>query len=495
MPIPSISAAGLSSNMANKKQRREFPFIPRIINPVKVEKAVIFSAETRIRESSQILDENMPWLQTEILYSPQSVGQVKSNRATVFLFDDTALPLVDVEKIRRNNPEAALVLLSANAYIHCSPPQLAKAKYPYTADADLVFAYSTTSLVPPLIVTSVVRAAEDLINIRRTSNVRRFIFLVVDDEPRWLSQFLPTLYGIIGQRADVMITRTYEETLNFLFGVEEESLIDSRDCGSRGHGDDVVCLIADIFFPKGRLFNSDAGRDLVRLISRYYPRIPIIVASKAKEAEDLKKAALLLPKGDPGSLQKLKDYIHDFSGMGDFLICDKSGQELHRIKNIQGLYRILFAAEKDTRRGRELREILESYGQKDKFSTWLYMHSHQELGDILRPKRSQGRRLIALLKKHLKEEIRQLNAAPLMVDDTKVFSLEDLLQALRTISPDIFQPFSDNDIISSWLDWKGFSELAEELRPIHGSGLKLTETLVSIIERWQKAYARRNSIL
>jgi len=478
--------------MTNKKRRRESSFIPRIINPVKVEKAVIFSAETRIRESSQILDENMPWLQTKILYSPQSVSQVKSDRATVFLFDDTALPLVDVEKIRRNNSEAVLVLLSANAYIHCSPPQPARAKYPYTADADLVFAYSTTSLVPPLIITSVVRAAEDLINIRRSSEVRRFIFLVVDDEPRWLSQFLPTLYNIIGQRADVMITRTYEQTSNFLFGVEEESLIDSRDYRSRGHGDDVVCLIADIFFPKGCLFNSDAGRDLVRLISRYYPRIPIIVASKAKEAEDLKKAAFLLPKGDPGSLQKLKDYIHDFSGMGDFLICDKSGLELHRVKNIQGLYRILFAAEKDTKRGRELRKILESYGQKDKFSTWLYMHSYQELGDILRPKRSQGRRLITLLKKHLKEEIRQLKAAPLMVDGTKVFSLEDLLQALRTISPDIIQPFSDNDIISSWLDRKGFSELAEELRPIHGSGLKLSETLVAIIEKWQKVYARKD---
>jgi hypothetical protein len=480
--------------MANKKPAREFPFVPRIINPVKVEEAVIFSAETRIRESAQILNENMPWLQTKILYSPQAVSQVKSDRATVFLFDDTALPLVDAERIRRNNREAVVVLLSANAYIHCSPPQLAKAKYPYTAGADLVFAYSTTSLVPPLIVTSVVRAAEDLINIRRSSKVRRFIFLVVDDEPRWLSQFLPTLYGIIGQRADVMITRTYEETLNFLFGVEEDSLIDSRDYRSRGHGDDVVCLIADIFFPKGHLFNSDAGRDLVRLISRYYPRIPVIVASKAKEAEDFKNVAFILPKGDPGSLQKLKDYIHDFSGMGDFLICDKSGQELHRIKNIQGLYRILFAAEKETKRGRELREILESYGQKDKFSTWLYMHSYQELGDILRPKRSLGRRLITLLKKHLKEEIRQLNAAPLMVDGTKVFRLENLLQALRTISPDIIQPFSDNDIISSWLDRKGFSELAEELRPIHGSGVKLTETLISVIEKWQKAYARKNSI-
>jgi hypothetical protein len=481
--------------MANKKLSREFPFVPRIINPVRIEKGVIFSAETRIRESSQILSENMPWLKAEILYNPQSVSHYKSNQATVFLFDDTALPLIDPEKIHINNPDAVVVLFSANSFIHCSPPQPAKEKYPYTAKADLVFAYNTTSLVPPLIITSVVRAAEDLINIRKSSKVRRFIFLVVDDEPRWLSQFLPVLYKIIGQRADVMITRTYEETLNFLFGVEEESQIDSREFRSRGHGDDVVCLIADIFFPKGNNFSSDAGRDLVRLITQYYPRIPIIIASKASEADDFKNVAFLLPKGDPGSLQKLKDYIHDYSGMGDFLICDRAGQELHRIKNIHVLYRILSVAEKNNKQGRELREIIENYGEKDKFSTWLYMHSYRELGDILRPKRSQGQQLIALLKRHLKKEILRLNSTPLTIDSIKVFNIEDLLNVLRTIPPDKIQSLSDNDIISSWLDRKGYSELAEELRPIHGSGVKLSVTLASMIEKWQKVYDQRDQSL
>lgn len=71
-------------------------------------------------------------------------------------------------------------------------------------------------------------------------------------------------------------------------------------------------------------------------------------------------------------------------------------------------------------------------------------------------------------------------------------TLEDLLQALRAIPPEVVQPFSDNDIISSWLDRKGYSELAEELRPIHGSGERLTEKLISIIEKWRMAYAGRD---
>ena len=474
--------------MAPRKLSREFPFIPRIINPVKIGKAVIFAAEMRIRESAQILVENMPWLETATLYNPQSIAHYKSGQAMVFIFDDTSLPLVDTEKIRINNPDSVVVLLSANPFIHCSPPQPARIKYPYTAKPDLVFAYNKTSLVPPLIITSVARAAEDLINIRKSSKIRRFIFLIVDDEPRWLSQFLPVLYKIIGQRADVMITRTYEETLKFLFEVDEESQIDSREYRWRGHGDDVVCLIADLFFPQGKNVDGRAGRNLVQLITRFYPRIPIIIASKAKEAEDFRGSAFLLPKGDPGSLQKLNDYIQDHSGIGDFLICAKDGHELHRIKNIYGLYRILSSVEKKSGRQRELREIIEGYGKKDRFSTWLYMHSYRELGDELRPKRSQGQQLIALLKRQLRKEIMKLNRTYITIDGVKVVTLDDLLNALQTVPPDKIQPFSDNDIISSWLDRKGYSELAEELRPIHGSGVRLSNTLTSIITKWKKIY-------
>ena len=54
-----------------------------------------------------------------------------------------------------------------------------------------------------------------------------------------------------------MIVRTYEDALNFLFGVEKESDIDDHQYISSGHGDDVVCLITDIFFPKGNDLNSD----------------------------------------------------------------------------------------------------------------------------------------------------------------------------------------------------------------------------------------------
>jgi hypothetical protein len=474
-----------------RKRDREFVFIPRIINPVKMANAILLAAGEEVRQAGKVLEERMPWVETRVLSNPASAGDYKSDQASVLIFDDTAAILVDADRIRQNNKDVVLALLSSNPFVYCSPPSVAQEKFPYTAKADLVFAMNNRDFAPHQVITSVVRSAEDLLNIERYSRARRFIFLIVDDEPRWFSQFLPVLYEIVGQRADVMITRTYEETLRFLFGVEKESEIDKESYRFMGYGDDVVCLITDIFFPKGDSLDSNAGVDLLRLTRQYYPRYPVIIASKAREADDLKDMGFVLPKGDPGSLEKLRDYIQSFTGMGDFVICDRKGEELHRAKNIHEVYELVLEAEKDTQESRKLRELIEIYADNDHFSTWLYMHSFKELGDLLRPKQSKGRELFSTLKRYLRREILRMNCTPLIIDGNKIFELRDLLHLLKTIDADKLQPFSDNDAFSSWLDRKGYPELAEELRPIHASGEKIRETLVHHVEKWMNIYQER----
>ncbi|MBP1767779.1 MAG: PpsA1 [Candidatus Aminicenantes bacterium] len=477
--------------MTERQKPREFQFVPRVINPVKIKRAVLLAADAELRQSAASLGESMPWLKTQILSDPASVLKVSGDEPTVFLFDDTGLAVSDTEGVRRQNTNAVLVLLSFQPFVQCSPPQAGRQKYPYTQNADLVFAVSRDEFAPPKILPAVVHAAEDRLNIGRQSEVRRFIFQIVDDEPRWFSQFLPVLYAIIGQRADVMITRTFEDSLRFLFGVEEETKIDARRYLAKGHGDDVVCLIADVFFPKGSDLQGKAGLDLIRLVNRFYPRIPVIIASKAKEAHELADLGFVLPKGDPGSLQKLRECILNQTGLGDFLIYDHAGMEIHRAKDIFGLYRILREAEEDTPQGAELREILGTYGEKDKFSTWLYMHSYRELGDRLRPRRVRGRQLVTMLRRNFQAEIGRLSKMPLDIAGRKIFNLEELRTSLLSLDCGLIQAYSDNDIISSWLDRKGYPELAEELRPIHGSGPKLCQTLAETVGRWVDAHLER----
>ncbi len=468
----------------NPNRRREFEFVPRIINPVRIHQAAIFSADEELRKAGKILQENMPWVKVIWLRDPISSSNYRSDAPSVLIFDDVGMNLVNTEKIRRNGDDLVLVLATANTTLHCSPPALAQEKFPYSAKADLVFAYNQSDLRPEAVLPAIVRCAEDKLNIEKYSKERRFIFLIVDDEPRWFSQFLPVLYDIIGQRADVMLTRTYEETLKFLFGVETEAEIYGTSYHLQGHGDDVVCVISDFFFPKGEDLNAEAGRDLCRLLKRYYPRIPIIIASKAQEGEELKNWALIMPKGDIGSLDILKQYIHDYTGMGDFVIQNEQRTIYYRVKNIHQLYEVLLKAEVDD----QLRKLLEIYGEKDFFSTWLYMHGFRELGDKLRPKRDRGQRLVSVLQRYIRREILRMNYTPLLIDDIKIVTLSDLLNTLRTVSPEKIQYFSDNDFFSIWLDRKGYNEIAEEFRPIHGSGPKLAQKLASIVEKWIDIY-------
>jgi hypothetical protein len=469
----------------------QYAFYPRIINPVKFSRAIFFAAEEELRRSTEVLVESMPWTEVEIFHDPLSVSNYVSEKATVIILDDTALNVVDSDKIRENNKDAVLILLSSNDFISRSPPSISHQKYPYTTKADLVFAMDQEEFIPGQILPSVVRCAEDLLNIMKYSRVRRYIFLIVDDEPRWFSQFLPVLYNIIGQRADVMLARTFEEALKFLFGVEHESKIDEQQYLFMGHGDNVVCLIADIFFPKGNDLNSDAGKDLIRIIKRYYPRIPVIIASKAKEAFELREEAFILPKGDPGSLQTLHDYIQDFTGLGDFVLRDRKGIESFRAKDIYQLGQILAEAKKHTKKAQKIREILEVYGEKDAFSTWLYMHGFRELADELRPQHGKGPDLVKKLIEPIEREISRIHSTSLRIGEERVYSLDGLLKALHKVEPELIQNLSDNDVFSNWLDRKGYPELAEEIRPIHGSGEKLKEALVQSISKWLALYEKK----
>jgi hypothetical protein len=122
------------------------------------------------------------------------------------------------------------------------------------------------------------------------------------------------------------------------------------------------------------------------------------------------------------------------------------------------------------------------------------MHGYKELGDKLRPRQAKGQHLVKILKNHLKREIQRMNYTPLIIDQHKIFNLEDLLHVLLTVDHDKIQNFSDNDLFSTWLDHQGYAELAEEFRPIHNKGPKLEKILSLIVEKWIKIYKSREKV-
>lgn len=470
--------------------RREFPFAPRLINPIKIRDVVVLAGAESIRAAPALVQAEVPWVRFHVLAGPAALLSMKADRPTLLLLDDVAANVVDVPGLRHRHPELVIALLSAYRLVQCSPPSVARAEFPYTAQADLVFAANETDCAPLRILAAVIRSAEDHLNIERCPGVGRFIFLLVDDEPRWFSEFLPVLYQIIGQRADVKLTRTYGEALRFLFGAEAPGV--PPGLGACGHGDDVVCLITDIYFPTDDGTEREAGRDLIQLVKTRLPRIPIIIASKAEGVDSL-TAGFVLPKGDPGSLGLLATYVRDRTGVGDFVVHDEAGVELYRLKDVREIYRLMRRAGGPGPDRERLRAILSRCAAQDRFSTWLYMHGFRDLADRLRPERLSGERLVRVLERLLEREILRMRRTPLVVDGTKIRNLPELADALRAPSAEKFEDVGDNDVISSWLDQQGYSELADELRPLHGRGPEFRHKVAASVERWLRTYGERDA--
>ena len=151
----------------NLTRKREFKFVPRIINPVKIDRAAIFSADEQARKAFEAVKETMPWVQFEVLKDPISASNFKSKKPAVLIFDDVGMNIVNTEQIKQNNSDAVLVLLSSNPSIHCSPPLVALENFPYTSKADLVFAINKSEFTPENIMPSIVRCEEDKLNIEK----------------------------------------------------------------------------------------------------------------------------------------------------------------------------------------------------------------------------------------------------------------------------------------------------------------------------------------
>jgi hypothetical protein len=438
---------------------------PRVINPQKMNHVFVFAASAQVREAAERVRQHLPYCKPAILSDPAALTRPLHDRAFVLLIDDGGMPFFDREEFRRNNPFGSVVLLSHDLAVGSAPTnEEVERVCPLARRADEVFYVNDRDCAPSRVVPAAIRYVEDRHNIEFHKRAKRFIFLVVDDELRWFSQFLPVLYRIIGLRASVMIARTFEEAM---------AILDE-------HGSDVVCLITDMLFPKGGVVTADAGRELVISTKKSKPRIPIIIASKARQGMSLQDFALILPKGDPDAVEILDRYVHDFTGLGDFLFFD-DGDVWRRATTLKELREAIADAPIG---------MLEEYAAKDYFSTWLYMHGFRRLADRLRTRRDVGKELKKVLLAALEKEIEIVREQELMILNERkeivgrAKTVRELVEAIKTIGVRTLQEYSASDVFSMWLMIKGYPVLADKIRPIHGEGEELRRELIETFEVW-----------
>jgi len=435
----------------------------RVVNPLRLEQCFVCASSRELREASLRINEMLPWMKVTLLH-PSRLGQARlSEEPFALLMDDNAARMFPKERfagLHEGNRHTKSVLLSTDMLVGCSPPEAALASHPYTSKMDMIFYMGEQGFEPEEVVPAAVRCAEDRLNIDGFSQARRFIFLVVDDEPRWFSHFLPVLYKMIGQRAAILTARSYDE---------------AHDHVER-FGEDIVCLVSDVHIPKGGARGPN-GKLLIEEVRSRFKRIPIIVASGGNDSSAFEGRGLfVMPKKDPSAAAKLEGYVRDFTGLGDFFVY-KDGYVLGRASNLRELRDLVFDLDC---------EILDVYAERDYFSTWLYMHGFRELADNLRPRSDRGEGLRDILLETLEEEMLRMEETPIrflkgrkMV--AKAIDLPTLAKAVGEVDIQTLEFYAHADAISTWLMRKGHSALADRLRPIQATGEELRQRILSEI--------------
>lgn len=227
---------------------------------------------------------------------------------------------------------------------------------------------------------------EDRLNVEHDSGDMGVpAIIVVEDNVRFYSSFLPVIYAelmrhteeLISEglnlsqkmvrtraRPKILLVSTYEEAWNYFERYEEQTL----------------GIISDIEFPWGGELRRDAGVELTKRVREKRPDIPIILQSSFPKNEELARSvnAWFLLKGSPVMLHDLRHHLQEHFGFGDFVFHLPDGTEIDRAHDLKSLTEKLATVPA---------ECIAYHGERNHFSNWLKARTEFALARRLRPRK------------------------------------------------------------------------------------------------------------
>jgi CheY-like chemotaxis protein len=236
------------------------------------------------------------------------------------------------------------------------------------------------------ILIAIVKYIEDKRNVRHdTRAIGVPVLLVVEDNIRYYSSFLPMIYtelikqsrrviqeGInvahkllrLQARPRILLSSNFEDAArlvqeyrNYLFG-----------------------LVSDVEFPWEGKLSPEAGFELARLVKSLVPDVPVVLQTSRAEFRPRALAAgySFLRKRSPTLLQDLRGILTEQFGFGDFVFRLPDASEVGRAKDLNELEEQLQTVPA---------ESIVYHSQRNHFSHWLMARTEFALAAKLRPRK------------------------------------------------------------------------------------------------------------
>jgi CheY-like chemotaxis protein len=238
----------------------------------------------------------------------------------------------------------------------------------------------------PRILAVIIKQVEDRRNVAHdTAALGVPVILVVEDNIRYYSSFLPVMYTeLIAQsrrlarerinvahkllrlraRPKILLCSTYEDAL---------------ELAMRYQGF-LFAVVSDVEFPRGGELNADAGFALAEQIREGVPDVPIVLQSSRAEFRRRAHAEgfAFLRKRSPTLLRDLRRFLVAQCGFGDFIFRLPDRSEVGRASNLEELERRLADVPA---------ESIAYHSAQNHFSRWLMARTEFALARKLRPRK------------------------------------------------------------------------------------------------------------
>ncbi len=236
------------------------------------------------------------------------------------------------------------------------------------------------------ILLAMVKDQEDRRNLSRdTGRLGVPAILVVEDNIRFYSSFLPVIYAELMKHSQRLISEglNVSQKLLRMRARPKILLCESFESAWRwfqAYEENILGILSDFEFPRDGKLDRRAGVELVTRIRNVRPDIPIVMQSSIPENEKVASGlgALFLQKGSPVLLHQLRELLLKHFGFGDFTFRMPDGAEIDRASDLRTLVEKLRTVPV---------ESLAYHGERNHFSMWLKARSEFTLAQRLRPRK------------------------------------------------------------------------------------------------------------
>ncbi|MBN2878833.1 MAG: phosphoenolpyruvate synthase [Clostridia bacterium] len=237
------------------------------------------------------------------------------------------------DKVKAGHPSLPIVMLS---YERLTPEIIKQVRE--NPSIDRVFHWSGESNI----LLAVIKYVEDKKNLDDDCSQGIQVILVVEDSPAYYSQFLSIIYAELMKQTRYLVVHA-ENTANKLLRVRArpkiilaETYEEAVDAINK-HKENLLGVITDVRFPKDGDMYSEAGIELIKLIKKTIPDIPVLMQSEEEQnrekAEKLKIS--FLDKNSPNLLYDIRKSVLDEYGFGEFVFRYANGEVLGKAIDIE----------------------------------------------------------------------------------------------------------------------------------------------------------------